>query len=62
MKKLRFVWLTVNAGMKKAFVVRRNGADITAGAIQAFVRQRKSKAQWLVGGVEFLDKIPLKAP
>lgn len=45
----------------KAFVVRKDGAKITARDIQGFVRKRKTRAKWLAGGVEFVDEIPKSA-
>lgn len=45
----------------KAFVVLKEGVLITAAEIQDFVKDRKSRAKWLEGGVEFVPIIPKSA-
>jgi len=43
----------------KAFVVK--SGDVTAEAIQEYVRSQKASYKWIAGGVEFVDVIP-KSP
>lgn len=45
----------------KAFVVLRAGARTTETDVQGFVKQRKARAKWLTGGVEFVEEIPKSA-
>lgn len=48
----------------KAFVVLNDPAHQskeTVESIQSYVKQRKTRAKWLSGGVEFVDEIPKSA-
>lgn len=45
----------------KAFVVLKAGARTTETEVQGFVKQRKARAKWLTGGVEFVEEIPKSA-
>ncbi|KAF2008866.1 CoA ligase-like protein, partial [Aaosphaeria arxii CBS 175.79] len=45
----------------KGFVVLKPGAKASARQLQDLVRERKARAKWLTGGVEFLDVIPKSA-
>lgn len=51
--------LLVQDRLKEMIKVREKKPDLeTARVLQDFVRGTKSRAQWLSGGVEFLNQIP----
>lgn len=46
-----------NGEVPKAFIVRRSG-QLTSSEVQEYVAQRCVKHKWLVGGVQFIEKVP----
>lgn len=44
--------------LPRAYVVRREGTNIQAGEVQAFMKEQLAGYKQLVGGVVFIDEIP----
>jgi 4-coumarate--CoA ligase len=54
-----------NAGgdseLVRAYVVRKEGAELGEGEVKRWVEERLAKYKWLEGGVRFLEALPKTA-
>ena len=47
-----------NVEVPKAFIVRREGSQLTAEDVQAHMRERLARYKQLEGGIQFVESIP----